>query len=102
MNKMIRKLVTIETNEIRISKLAHNEFDIDSKTRYSINFAKDKITLTKSNSQVDSYKFYSFNNGYLKLVLKPEDIPDNTRELFRGKALKPGIEVTETQIILTF
>lgn len=98
---MIRKLATIESNEIRISRLATKQFDIDSKIRYSIEFAKDKITLTKSEN-IGSYKFYSFNDGYLKLVLKPEDIPDNTRELFRGKALKPGIEVTETQIILTF
>jgi len=96
-NKLYRKGTVIENSEIRISRAAAEENDIDSKIRYLIQFNDTDITLTATESQVNSLKFYKFNSGYLKMVLRIEDIPDHLRQTLaiRKNAV---LEIKETKL----
>lgn len=97
----ISRGTVIDQCEVRISKRVAEENDINSKIRYLVQLSENEIILTQTMSSQDSLKFYKFNNGYLKMVLKPEDIPDEYRAKYQRRN-NAKLRIEGNKIILNF
>lgn len=102
--KQLRQQIKLLNNQIIIPFGIVKSENLLKSQRYELHFFENRIELIQSDSKINTWKFYSSHgaaNSGFKLVIKPELIPDNLRNLF-DKGTRCLYEINEEKIIIHF